>query len=67
MNQYTIFCVQTSTPTSSMQEKLTEHEKCCMQNTQLLTKSHFALKGNSNILRSIPPHGATNGPLPSPF
>ena len=33
-----------------MQPKLTEHGMCCIQNKQILTKSHVELEDNSNVV-----------------
>ena len=32
-------------------QKLTKLGRCCMQNNQLPTKSHFELEDNSNVLQ----------------
>lgn len=50
MNQHGMFYAQTSTPTPSTHQKLIEHRKHCMQNTQLMTKTLIELKDKSNVL-----------------
>jgi hypothetical protein len=50
MNQYEVFIVQTFTLPPSMHQKLTEHGRSCMQNNQLLTKSHAESEIHSIVL-----------------
>ena len=49
MNQYSMLFVQTYTPALSMHQKLTKHEKSCMQNDQLPTCIAFKLNENSDL------------------
>ena len=49
MNRYRMFFVQTSTRPPNMHLKLTKHRKYCKKNSQLPTKSHDELKGNSIV------------------
>ena len=45
---YRMFFIQTSTPTISIDWKLTKHRlEFCMQNNQLPTKTHGEVKNNS--------------------
>jgi hypothetical protein len=39
------FLIQASTPTPSMQQKLTKHGKSCMQNSQIPTQEFGPIKG----------------------
>ena len=48
-NRYRYFFVQTSTPTPSINQKVTEFGKCCMQNDQL----RLEVKDNAFVLSEL--------------
>ena len=54
MNWYRMFFIQISfTQPPSMHWELPEHGRCCMQNNQLLTKSHVESEDNSILEHSV--------------
>ena len=53
MDRYRMFFIQSSTLPLSVHQKFTEHERCCMQNYLLLTKTQVELKGNWNTSLSM--------------
>ena len=49
MSQHRMFLVETSTLTPSMHRQLTIYGRYCMQDNQLLTKSHVELEDTSIV------------------